>query len=174
MTAAVCDEFERLTGVRRGVIQPAFGMAECATCVTYADDYGPGASVRLLTASLSGGAAEVCVAGADAPDESVTSFVDLGPPVPGVELRIVPPPRHRGRRRCSPRHRRSRTKIRTKNKKIKNKKEKTIFRILRRHNFRAAVNGVFCPDISSFGLKYDRPHCPNIASCSQVLTKPST
>ena len=85
VTAEVVDAFLRLTGLDGRVMQPAFGMAETATCVTYCTDYGADRLQLRLTAD---GEATEDEAGGQA-----RSFIDLGPPVPGVELRIVSPPR---------------------------------------------------------------------------------
>ena len=58
VTADVCDAFVSLSGIAPGVMQPAFGMAETATCMTYNNEYAGGdaghsSAARVLTASLS-------------------------------------------------------------------------------------------------------------------------
>ena len=47
VTADVCDAFLRLAGLPRRVMQPAFGMAETCTCITYCNDYDAGALLRV-------------------------------------------------------------------------------------------------------------------------------
>ncbi|HLL52073.1 MAG TPA: SDR family oxidoreductase, partial [Myxococcaceae bacterium] len=88
VTVPVIDEFLRRTapfGVREQVMQPAFGMAEVCTCMTYANDYAIGKGARRVLKSALGGVLQD--AGPDEP-EAIT-FVDLGPPMPGVQIRIT-------------------------------------------------------------------------------------
>ena len=47
VTADVCDAVLRLAGLPRRVMQPAFGMAETCTCITYCNDYDAGALLRV-------------------------------------------------------------------------------------------------------------------------------
>ncbi|WP_437617321.1 condensation domain-containing protein [Sorangium sp. So ce1151] len=86
----VAQEFLRRTadfGLRPGVMQPAFGMAEVCTGITYANDWTPEAGViRVRRASLRGVLEEAPEGDADA-----ISFVDLGPVRPGLAVRIVGP-----------------------------------------------------------------------------------
>ncbi len=66
-------------------MQPAFGMAEVCTCMTYANDFAIETGVhRFLKSSLGG-----LLIPSTADDASTITFVDLGPPVPGVEIRIT-------------------------------------------------------------------------------------
>eukprot|EP00929_Paragymnodinium_shiwhaense_P104193 TRINITY_DN68323_c0_g2_i1.p1 TRINITY_DN68323_c0_g2~~TRINITY_DN68323_c0_g2_i1.p1 ORF type:complete len:823 (-),score=197.74 TRINITY_DN68323_c0_g2_i1:9-2477(-) len=70
VTVPVCEEFLDRTaalGVKRSYMQPAFGMAEACTCMTYNNEWD-----RLPVSRVG---------------RSV--FVNLGPPVPGVEIRIT-------------------------------------------------------------------------------------
>ena len=70
MTIPVCEEFLQQTqrfGVERSAMQPSFGMAESCTCMTYNNEFHLYPASRL--------------------DRS--TFVNLGPPVPGVEIRIA-------------------------------------------------------------------------------------
>eukprot|EP00927_Polykrikos_kofoidii_P050309 TRINITY_DN44218_c0_g1_i1.p1 TRINITY_DN44218_c0_g1~~TRINITY_DN44218_c0_g1_i1.p1 ORF type:complete len:862 (-),score=84.74 TRINITY_DN44218_c0_g1_i1:96-2681(-) len=70
VTIPVCEEFldrVRSFGVQRNYMQPAFGMAESCTCMTYNNEYDQ------LPASRVGR----------------STFVNLGRPVPGVEIRIT-------------------------------------------------------------------------------------
>ena len=95
VTADVCDAFLALTTLAPAVMLPAFGMAETATCMTYAGGYG-GAGSRIHVRKESFGALSCQVV---PPTElalgaSTSSFVDLGAPSPGVEIRIVAPAAH--------------------------------------------------------------------------------
>lgn len=70
VTMPVCEDFLERTrrfGVRRAAMQPAFGMAEACTCMTYNNDFAVVPAARL--------------------DRS--TFVNLGAPVPGIEIRIA-------------------------------------------------------------------------------------
>ena len=70
-------------GLRDNAVQPAFGMAEACTCMTYNNGSTTGLTVSLR--HLPGGeAVEVMAAG-----EGTHEFVDLGGVVPGVEVRIT-------------------------------------------------------------------------------------
>ncbi|XXX82539.1 amino acid adenylation domain-containing protein [Sorangium sp. So ce134] len=88
VTLPVVRDFLGLTapsGVRPAAMQPAFGMAEVCTCMTYNNDFDLAAGVRwALRGSLEGDLE--FAAGEDA---AATPFVDLGPPVPGVQIRIT-------------------------------------------------------------------------------------
>ena len=49
VTAEVCDAFASVCGIAPSVLQPAFGMAECCTCMTYNNAYDSARStVRVL------------------------------------------------------------------------------------------------------------------------------
>jgi amino acid adenylation domain-containing protein len=66
-------------------MQPAFGMAEVCTCMTYVNDFNINSGVHwFLKSSLSGA---LQPAAPESP--SAAAFVDLGPPVPGVQIRIT-------------------------------------------------------------------------------------
>ena len=66
-------------------MQPAFGMAEVCTCMTYVNDFNINSGVHwFLKSSLSG-----ALQPAAPESSSATAFVDLGPPVPGVQIRIT-------------------------------------------------------------------------------------
>jgi len=70
VTMPVCEDFldhVAPLGVRRNAMQPAFGMAEACTCMTYNNAFEECSATRL----------------------GRTAFVNLGPPVPGVEIRIA-------------------------------------------------------------------------------------
>jgi amino acid adenylation domain-containing protein len=72
-------------GVPHQAMQPAFGMAEVCTCMTYRNQFDVNSGVhRILKSSLGGMLKE-----ADTEDVTTISFVDLGPPMPGVQIRIV-------------------------------------------------------------------------------------
>ncbi|MDJ0836204.1 MAG: SDR family oxidoreductase [Acidobacteriota bacterium] len=87
VTEAVVTDFLRRTdsfGIRSQVMQPAFGMAEVCTCMTYTNDFRPDSGVHHVAKdSLTGLLRE---AGSD---EDAMAFVDLGPPMPGVQIRIT-------------------------------------------------------------------------------------
>ena len=87
VTAEVCDAFLRATSLPNHVLQPAFGMAEVCTCMTYNNNYGPASNLRVTKDSVQ--ANDLCVVTADSVASSgVLGFMDLGPPSPGVEIRI--------------------------------------------------------------------------------------
>eukprot|EP00439_Symbiodinium_sp_Y106_P025401 s5968_g3.t1 len=70
VTIPVCEDFLEQTqrlGVRRAAMQPSFGMAEACTCMTYNNRYEVSGASRL----------------------GRPTFVNLGPPVPGIEIRIA-------------------------------------------------------------------------------------
>lgn len=83
----VRDFTEKLArfGVSPRVMQPAFGMAEVCTCMTYANDFSLDSRVHWVDRASLNRALEFV--GADQP--GATTFVDLGPPVPGVAIRIT-------------------------------------------------------------------------------------
>lgn len=89
VTEIVCSDFLRLTGLSPAVMQPAFGMAEVATCMTYANDYGSGYGTSIHRVRKSSLQDVIEEADADTPDSECLSLVDLGPPSPGVEIRIT-------------------------------------------------------------------------------------
>jgi amino acid adenylation domain-containing protein len=76
---AVIVEFTQLLqayGLSPATMQPAFGMAECCTCITYRQQFDA-ASPNILTLE-------------DAhTQQKPRAFVDLGAPMPGVAIRIV-------------------------------------------------------------------------------------
>ncbi|MFG1278856.1 SDR family NAD(P)-dependent oxidoreductase [Xanthobacter autotrophicus] len=87
-TLPVIAEFLALTapfGLRAEAMQPAFGMAEACTCMTYETGFNPAGSVHWIDKGSLGG--RLRPVAADAPD--AVSFIKLGPPVPGVAIRIV-------------------------------------------------------------------------------------
>ena len=88
VTLPVVSEFLKRTapfGIVPRMMQPSFGMAEACTCMTYTNDYSEKISVhRFLKSTLSG-----LLQPSAAQDASTITFIDLGPPVPGVEIRIT-------------------------------------------------------------------------------------
>jgi microcystin synthetase protein McyG len=79
-----CDRIATF-GAPARTMQPGFGMAETATAVVYQNQFDPERSVyRIAKASL-GGALRSAPDG----DGSAVTFIDLGPPIPGVQLRII-------------------------------------------------------------------------------------
>mmetsp|Transcript_59074 Transcript_59074/g.169653 ORF Transcript_59074/g.169653 Transcript_59074/m.169653 type:complete len:780 (-) Transcript_59074:93-2432(-) len=70
VTIPVCEDFLEQTarfGVPRSAMQPSFGMAEACTCMTYNNEFDRRSATRL----------------------GRVAFVNLGPPVPGIEIRIA-------------------------------------------------------------------------------------
>lgn len=88
VTTPVVSEFLRATepfGVRETAMQPAFGMAEVCTCMTYTNDFSvENTPSRFLKSSLN----DILVE-ADADESGTIDFIDLGPPMPGVAIRIT-------------------------------------------------------------------------------------
>ena len=87
VVADVCDTFLRVTGLPEHVMQPAFGMAEVCTCMTYNNIYSAGSNLRVTKASLQVNELRV-VAESEARAGEALAFMDLGPASPGVEIRI--------------------------------------------------------------------------------------
>lgn len=88
VTLSVVREFLDLVrpfGVPSQALQPSFGMAEACTCMTYRNDFTVGTGVhRILKSSIAGDLVE-----AEPGEVGVVDFVDLGPPIPGVQIRIT-------------------------------------------------------------------------------------
>ena len=95
VTSEVCDAFLLATGLEPSVVQPAFGMAEVCTCMTYNNAYTPlaagaaASALAILKSSLHDDVLQLAGGGVAAGE--VARFVDLGPPSPGVEIRIAAP-----------------------------------------------------------------------------------
>ncbi|MCY1022294.1 non-ribosomal peptide synthetase [Pyxidicoccus sp. MSG2] len=88
VTLGAIREFLQATapfGVRPEVMQPAFGMAEACTIVSYQNAFSVERGAHHVAKASLGGALEFLPAG----DETSIAFIDLGPPVPGVQLRIT-------------------------------------------------------------------------------------
>ncbi|ADO67834.1 non-ribosomal peptide synthetase [Stigmatella aurantiaca] len=88
VTAPVIREFIQVLapfGLRTQVMQPGYGMAELCTAITYQNDFHPERGVhRAAKSSLNGP-----LVLKDTEDASTVTFVEVGPPNPGVQLRIV-------------------------------------------------------------------------------------
>ena len=88
VTLTVVSDFLDRTapfGIKPSVMQPAFGMAEVCTCMTYANDFRTDSGAHwFLKSSLSGALRPSAPA-----DSAAIAFVDLGPPMPGVQIRIT-------------------------------------------------------------------------------------
>ena len=88
VTAAVVRDFLNAVapfGVRTEAMQPAFGMAEACTCMTYRNGFDlQTGHRRILKSTLPGALLETA-----GDDEISVSFVDLGPPVAGIQIRIT-------------------------------------------------------------------------------------
>lgn len=75
----------QLFGIRPEHIQPAFGMAEVCTAFIYNNEFAKGTSVHYIRKdSLSGVLEKANAEGVD-----TATFIELGPPMPGVEIRIT-------------------------------------------------------------------------------------
>ncbi len=88
VTVPVMAEFLRCTGsfgIEPRAVQPAFGMAEVCTCMTYTNDFDLDKTVHRVRKSSLGDRLEEAADG----ESGVIPFVDLGPPMPGVEIRIA-------------------------------------------------------------------------------------
>jgi acyl-CoA synthetase (AMP-forming)/AMP-acid ligase II len=73
------------SGLPQRAMQPAFGMAEVCTCMTYQNDFSAGTGAHWIHKGSLGGP----LANADRGDKHAITFVDLGPPVPGIQIRIT-------------------------------------------------------------------------------------
>jgi len=86
VTYSVIHDFMELLGehgLAPYAMQPAFGMAEACTCMTYVNDFDFNKNIHwILKSSLAGKLIK-----SDRRDNSTTAFVDLGKPVPGVKIR---------------------------------------------------------------------------------------
>lgn len=96
VTLPVIREFmERMTafGVPMNAMQPSFGMAEVCTCMTYANDFAPATGAHVVLKSSLGDVLQDVDKERDDTAERQSSdtiaFVDLGPPMPGVQIRIA-------------------------------------------------------------------------------------
>ncbi len=72
-------------GVEERAMQPAFGMAEVCTCMTYTNDFSLRGGVHWVDKSSLGGPLVFL----PEEKEGAIAFVDLGPPMPGVQIRIT-------------------------------------------------------------------------------------
>ncbi|HYG22344.1 MAG TPA: condensation domain-containing protein [Verrucomicrobiae bacterium] len=88
VTMPVVREFLKATapfGVRESAMQPAFGMAEVCTCMTYANSFGVMSGARRYAkTSLSGDLQETLSESGDS-----VEFVSLGTVTPGIAMRIA-------------------------------------------------------------------------------------
>jgi acyl-CoA synthetase (AMP-forming)/AMP-acid ligase II len=88
VTLAVVNEWLRRLepfGVKPRVMQPAFGMAEVCTCMTYQNDFSTNSGVHWVEKSSLGGLLREAEPGS----REAIGFIDLGPVMPGVEIRIT-------------------------------------------------------------------------------------
>lgn len=87
VTQLVCNQALNLLakyGVTHSVMQPAFGMAESCTCMTYLNDYSPQTSTLFVKKASLSGNLEV-----SEEQEEAIGFVNLGTVMPGVSIRIT-------------------------------------------------------------------------------------
>ncbi|MFO0757420.1 MAG: amino acid adenylation domain-containing protein [Byssovorax sp.] len=73
------------SGLRPQAMQPAFGMAEVCTCMTYTNDFSFEAGVHWVDKRSLGGPLRFTEPEA----QGSIAFLDLGPPIPGVAIRIT-------------------------------------------------------------------------------------
>jgi amino acid adenylation domain-containing protein len=73
------------SGLREQALQPAFGMAEVCTCMTYSNDFTLQGGVHWVDKASLQGALDFL----PGEREGAIAFVDLGPPIPGVQIRIA-------------------------------------------------------------------------------------
>ncbi|MBN2534005.1 MAG: amino acid adenylation domain-containing protein, partial [Spirochaetales bacterium] len=90
VTLPVVREFIELTegfGLAKHAMQPAFGMAEVCTCMTYTNDFDITDKCvhRIKKWSLGGD----LIKAEEGDEEEVVEFIDLGYPVKGVMIRIT-------------------------------------------------------------------------------------
>jgi len=88
VTFSVIEEFIQLVqpyGVKENMMQPAFGMAEACTCMTYKNDFSINSgAIHTLKSSLLEDLVFV-----DEASSSTIDFVSSGKVIPGVEIRIT-------------------------------------------------------------------------------------
>jgi len=88
VTPKVVREFLKLVaplGISNQVMQPAFGMAEVCTCMTYQNQFDCESGIHRIRKSSTPGK----LVKAEATETEVIEFTDLGAPVPGVQIRIT-------------------------------------------------------------------------------------
>ncbi|APR81513.1 non-ribosomal peptide synthetase/polyketide synthase [Minicystis rosea] len=73
-------------GLSPTAMEPVFGMAELCTAVTFARGWTPESGIRRIAKASLGGV----LRDAD-PGEEAVSFVEVGAPAPGIEIRITGP-----------------------------------------------------------------------------------
>ncbi|CAM2064435.1 Thioester reductase domain-containing protein [Sulfidibacter corallicola] len=92
VTMPVLRDFLELVapfGIGPKVFQPAFGMAETCTGISYQTDFALDSGVARVDKGSLGGALRFHDPRADEDPATIAHFVSLGPPIPGVKLRIV-------------------------------------------------------------------------------------
>ncbi|MBT6180185.1 MAG: SDR family NAD(P)-dependent oxidoreductase, partial [Deltaproteobacteria bacterium] len=72
-------------GVPQKAMQPSFGMAEACTCMTFCNDFSVETGAKFFTKASLGNVLNP----ANGSDPHTINFIDLGPPVPGIEIRIT-------------------------------------------------------------------------------------
>jgi non-ribosomal peptide synthase protein (TIGR01720 family) len=88
VTLPVITEFLRLVApfhIEPSAMQPSFGMAEACTCMTFQREFDIAGGVHLMEKSSLSGRLRKATEG----DPHVIAFVDLGGPVPGIQIRIT-------------------------------------------------------------------------------------
>jgi len=90
ITLPVVEDFLRRTapfGLRPDAMQPAYGMAEVCTAMTYFNGFSPEAAAHRIVKTSLGGPLEEAAPGSP----HTITFIDVGPPIPGVQIRIAGP-----------------------------------------------------------------------------------
>ena len=72
-------------GVQQHAMQPSFGMAEACTCMTFCNDFAVETGAKFFTKASLGSVLNPAAGS----DPHTINFIDLGPPVPGIEIRIT-------------------------------------------------------------------------------------
>jgi acyl-CoA synthetase (AMP-forming)/AMP-acid ligase II/NADP-dependent 3-hydroxy acid dehydrogenase YdfG/acyl carrier protein len=88
VTTPVVNEFLNLVEsfkLSPQVMQPAFGMAEVCTCMTYQNSFSQETAIHYVRKSSLKSILEIT----NKQGKDVLSFIDLGKPIPGVQIRIV-------------------------------------------------------------------------------------
>ena len=87
VTRPVMEDFENLLkkmGIDSSVIQPAYGMAETSTCITYNNNYS--SSESYIKPKFNSNGERLNDAGTSTNNYE---YADLGSPIPGCEIRII-------------------------------------------------------------------------------------
>lgn len=96
VTYAACSDFINATarfGIVETMMQPAFGMAECCTCITYTNDFTLNKqathAVHTVLNSSTTGVLKFVDNNSHSNTSNTTQFIDLGGVTPGTSIRIT-------------------------------------------------------------------------------------